>query len=403
MVHFALQTATFGFVFGQYLLLVRQAFGWSTFAISTSFSSSQLIAGVISPGHGWLIDRFSPRNVTRLGVVMFGGGFVLLPLVNQFWQFFAVVLIIVLGTSFAGFLTLQVAIANWFRRNRGKAMAISSMGVGLGGLMAPIVAWSLVTHGWRPTAFGTGIAVFLIGMPAAHFIRTRPEDMGLVPDGGHADAGDTESARRDPGVVDFTVREALADRAFWFVGIGHGVALIAVFIVMVHLVPHLVDDAGWSKISAQTLLTVVTFSQLGGQLVGGYLGDRYSKIRIAGIAMLAHAAGMLVFSLSTMLPFVVLAALLHGTGWGLRGPLMMAIRADYYGRRNFGKIAGYANVMVMIGPLIGPSLGGAMNDAFGDYRGAFMLVALITGLGSLLFFFARKPPLPQRLRDEAAA
>lgn len=393
---FALQTAVFGFVFGQYLLQVRNMFGWTTFAISTSFSVSQLIAGAIGPLHGWLIDKIGPRNVTRIGVILFGFGFLLLPAINHFWQFCALVLTIVLGTSLAGFLTLQVAIANWFRRNRGKAMAISSMGVGVGGVTAPVVAWAIVSYGWQPTALVTGVLVLLIGLPSAHFVRSNPEDMGLLPDGDTRTEGQSGSALLVPPTADFTVSEALADRAFWFVSVGHGVALIAVFLVMVHLVPHLVDGAGWSRVSAQTLLTLVTFSQLGAQLVGGYLGDRYSKTRLAGIAMLGHAGGMLLLAVSTDSLMVILAALLHGAAWGLRGPLMMAIRADYYGRTHFGKIAGYANVLVMLGPLVGPMIGGAMNDAFGNYRGAFLLVAAITAAGSLLFFFARKPPIPIR-------
>ena len=99
---------------------------------------------------------------------------------------------------------------------------------------------------------------------------------------------------------------------------------------------------------------------------------------------------------------VVLAAMLHGLSWGTRGPLMMSLRADYYGRRHFGQIAGYSNVIVMIGPLIGPTFAGAMEDVFGNYQGAFLLIGVVVGIGSLFFFAARKPPVPERLRARAA-
>ena len=95
------------------------------------------------------------------------------------------------------------------------------------------------------------------------------------------------------------------------------------------------------------------------------------------------------------------AALLHGLAWGTRGPLMMAIRADFYGRRHFGQIAGYSNILVMLGPLIGPSLAGWMFDQYGDYTGAFLAVAVVVALGALLFLGSRKPPLPRRLRTAA--
>ena len=396
--------AAFGFTFGQYLLRFEEQFGWSKFAISSAFSLSQLAAGLLSPAHGWLIDRFSPRALVRAGLVMLGGGFMLLPLASTFPVMLAIILLMSLGMNLAGWLTLTTVTTRWFRRKRALALGLSSTGIGLAGVLSPIVAWSLTTHGWRPTAFFTGVAMLAIGFPLAQLLRGYPEQHGLLPDGDGApkprEGG--QAVREDPDVFDFTVGEAMRDRSFWYVSLGHGVALIAVFTVLVHLVPHLVEGLGWSETSAQAMLTLVTVTSIVGQVGGGYVGDRYNKARMAGMCMLAHAAAMLVLVFAESGVVIGAAALLHGLAWGTRGPLMMAIRADYYGRRHFGKIAGYSNVMVMFGPLIGPTLAGAMNDATGDYRGAFVVVAVIVAVGSLFFFLSRKPPVPARLRARTA-
>ncbi len=396
--------AAFGFTFGQYLLRFEAQFGWSKFAISSAFSLSQLAAGLLSPVHGWLIDRFSPKALVRVGIVTLGGGFMALPLTSTFPVFLAIVLVMSLGMNLAGWLTLTTVTTRWFRRRRALALGLSSTGIGLAGVLSPIVAWSLTTHGWRPTAFWTGVAILAIGLPLAQLLRGYPEQHGLLPDGARASSPGASGGPREPEAQqDFTVGEALRDRSFWYVSLGHGVALIAVFTVLVHLVPHLVEGHGWSETSAQAMLTLVTVTSIAGQVGGGYIGDRYNKSRMAAFCMLAHAAAMAMLVVAESGYVIAAAALLHGLAWGTRGPLMMAIRADFYGRRHFGKIAGYSNVMVMFGPLIGPTLAGAMNDYFGDYRSAFLVVAAIVGAGSLFFFLARKPPTPARLQRMAEA
>ncbi len=397
--------AAFGFTFGQYLLRFEEQFGWSKFAISSAFAASQLVAGVLGPAHGWLLDRFSPRSVARVGVLIMGGGFMLLPVANSFPLFLAIILLMSLGMNLAGWMTLTTVITRWFRRKRAFALGLSSTGIGVAGVLSPIVAWSLTTHGWRPTAFATGVALIIIGMPLAQLLRGYPEQHGLLPDG--ARAGNPQTAGAAPMAPgdqnDFTVGEAMRDRSFWYVALGHGIAVIAVFTVLVHLVPHLVEGLGWSETSAQAMLTLVTVTSIVGQVGGGFIGDRYNMTRIAAFCMLGHALGMGILALAPNGFVIGVAALIHGLAWGTRGPLMIAIRADFYGRRHFGKIVGYSNIVVMLGPLVGPTFAGAMSDRFGDYSGAFLAVAVVVAMGSVFFFFARKPPVPARLRPSTAS
>jgi MFS family permease len=75
----------------------------------------------------------------------------------------------------------------------------------------------------------------------------------------------------------------------------------------------------------------------------------------------------------------------------MRGPLMHALRADYFGRRAIGTILGVSGAIVAIGQITGPMLAGALADRTGDYRVAFTLIALLVSAGSLAFVFARRP------------
>jgi MFS family permease len=394
--------SSFTFTFGQYLRQLQSGLGWSVAAISAVFSISQLVQGLISPVQGALIDRYGPRTVSRAGFVLLSASFLLLSATHHFWVFIVAVMGLSIGAGLSSFLTVNTAIARWFRRRRALAMGIGSVGQGVGGAIAPIVAWSIVTHGWRPTAFGTGLAVLLIGVPLAQLLRGRPEDYGMRPDG---DAAPVEGQAPKPGTVDtdhdFTVREALSDRSFWLVSIGHALALVSVFAVMVHIVNHLSGSLGWKETTAQGLFSVVTLTSILGQVGGGWLGDRFSKTRLAAFCMVGHGSAMLIFAFAESTPLIVGAAMVHGLAWGVRGPLMMAIRADFYGRRSFGTIMGYSNIIVMLGPLAGPAIAGALYDVQGDYRMAFLVVAGIAAAGTAAFVLSRKPPLPTRLREGA--
>ena len=400
-----LSGAAFGFTFGQYLLKIEGEFGWSNFAISGTYSASLFLAGVLSPLHGWLLDHLSPRSLMMAGIAVFGVGFALLSFTETFASFFIVIMLMSVGSNLSGWLTLTTVTTRWFRRKRSFALGISSTGIGLAGVLSPIIAWSLDTHGWQATAMGSALAVLAIGIPLSYVLRGYPEDYGLRPDGDAAPPPPAEGAApaRPPDEEDFTAAEAMRDRSFWFVSLGHGIALIAVFVVLVHLPKHMVEGLGWSPTSAQNVVALVTVMAIVGQIGGGYLGDRYNKTRMAALCMLAHAASMLLLALTSSGALAVGAAVLHGLAWGTRGPLMMSIRADYYGRRHFGQIAGYSNVMVMLGPLAGPTFAGRMEDAFGDYSGAFLAMGLFVGVSSLLFFGARKPPAPRRIRAAALA
>ncbi len=93
---------------------------------------------------------------------------------------------------------------------------------------------------------------------------------------------------------------------------------------------------------------------------------------------------------------VVAYALLHGSAWGLRGPFMQAIRADYFGRSAIGMILGLSFMIVVLGQIGGAMISGILADATGNYRAGFTVVALLAGLGSVFFLLAKRPVPPVR-------
>ena len=113
--------------------------------------------------------------------------------------------------------------------------------------------------------------------------------------------------------------------------------------------------------------------------------------------MIVHGIALFILANATsMIPVYVFAAL-HGTAWGIRGPMMATIRADYFGRSSYATIMGFSSLVVMLGMTFGPLFAGFMSDIFGGYKTGFIIIAIITGASSCFFFFTKKPALPIRL------
>jgi len=389
-----LQAALMTQAFGAYVAVLQEERGWSKTALSGAAALQQMEVAILGPVIGWIIDRFGPQSIIRIGVVVFGAGLMLLSFTDTLAAFYGAFIVIALGSSLCGFFPVNVALINWFDRWRARALSSMSFALALGGISVPLVAWSLQSLGWRATAFGSGVIAIAVGLPLALVMRRRPEDHGEVMDGGAAPRLEKKADSPISGARDFTAREALRTPAFWLLSLGHGFALFVVHAVTVHSITHMNQGLGYSVAQASLVYTLLTFSQVGGVLLGWAIGDRYEKRLIAAACMLAHMTALLLLAYAVNVPMVLAFAVLHGAAWGLRGPFMQALRADYFGRSAIGMILGLSFMIVVIGQVGGPMIAGILADLTGNYRAGFTILALLAGLGSLFFVLAKRPRHP---------
>jgi sugar phosphate permease len=384
--------------YGAYVVLLQDEFGWSKALVAGAFALTRVESGILGPLQGWLADKYGPRAVLRVGTVIFGIGFMLFSQIDTLIGFYVTFALIAVGSSLGGFATVMVSLVNWFNRNRSKAVAISQIGHSLGGFLVPLVILCLEGFGWRTTAFLSGILVLVLGLPAVQFVRHRPSDIGEMPDGDPValdDDGNERSSVFDAS-RDFTAREAMRTRSFWLISFGHASALLTVSAVMVHVVPHLTEGLDYSLAQAGLVIALITVFQMTGQLSGGYLGDKLNKQVICIFCMVAHAVGLVLVAYATNFAMVFAFAVLHGLAWGTRGPLMVALRADYFGPSSFGTIMGFSSLIVMLGMSTGPIFAGLMADIYGNYELGFMILAAGSFLGSFCFLAATPPAPPVR-------
>lgn len=385
----------FAHSFAAYVVELKTEFGWSNTVLSVAFALTRMESGILGPLQGWLADRFGPRVVLIGGTLLFGGGLMLFSFTWSIASYYGSVLLIALGASLGGFATLMVALVNWFNRHRSKAIAGSQLGYAAGGLALPLMALSIENFGWRPTAFVSGFIVLAICLPLSMLVRHRPEDIGEQVDGAPPPEpilGQKNLAPKQ--YAEFTAKEAIRTSAFWLLSLGHAFALLAVSAVLLHAIPHLTIGMHYSLVEAAWFMSIVMGCQIVGQILGGYLGDKYDKRFICIACMAGHTSALLLLAYASNVLMIVAFAVIHGVAWGARGPLMVALRADYFGTRAFGMIMGISSLVVMFGMMGGPIVGGVLSDYYGNYVNAFAILGMVSLLGAICFYFATPPAPP---------
>ncbi|MEM7272553.1 MAG: MFS transporter [Actinomycetota bacterium] len=394
----AMQSGLITQAYGNYAVLLERQFGWSKTAFSAAFSLMRAESGLLGPAQGWALDRCGPRWVMPVGAVLTGAGMIGLSQIETLWHFFVALGVAAVGASLSGFLSVTSATVRWFERHRAKALSLSGTGFAIGGIVTPGVVWILRTFGWRWTAALSGVAIVAVSLPLIRLFGQDPADRGE-----HVDGIDPETVERLPraeGVSDihFTAGQAIRTRAFWMISLGHATALLVVGSVIAHLSLYLTSEQGFGLQEASFVGGAMPLMQFVGQIGGGVLGDRMNKRVLASGAMIGHMVGLLLLTYATARWMIWLFVPLHGLSWGVRGPLMQALRADYFGSTSFAKIMGVSSMIVMMGMMGGPLVAGILADRTGSYRLGFTALALLAGLGMLFFVFAT-PPKPPAAAD----
>ncbi len=180
-----------------YFLPVSRDLGVSRTSLSFVFALRSLESGFDGPLMGYLVDRFGPRFMVRIGVVLAGLGFILLYFTNSYFTFLLVFIgVLALGFS-AGFTHPFMAVINqWFSRRRALAMNLIHVGTEIGGaLLTPLIALVVLNVWWREAALLSGVLILAVVSPLALLIRNSPESMGLSPN----PPKDTDGRREDSG------------------------------------------------------------------------------------------------------------------------------------------------------------------------------------------------------------
>ncbi len=383
--------------FSSYLGPLQRDFGWSRAVLAGPRSVTQVQNSVLGPIEGFLIDKFGPRSIVTIGVIILGLGFILFGLTHSLWLYYLASIVIALGTGFQGLLIMSVAVNNWFRRKRTIAQSIMLLGFSLAGVIGvPALVITQTSLGWRESAIGSGLIVWIVGIPCSMLLRTKPETYGLLPDGDGLMEGYQTDEGSSPPIVeyDFTLRQALSTQAFWLVAIGSAIGNLGMGAAQVHLFLHLEQGLNLERSTAALVWMVASLCNIPSRLLGGFLGDRFPKNMLVGFATLSMALSVFVLGIADGLRMAFLYAVLYGIGWGMRTPVMNALQGEYFGRQSQGIIRGWLQSLSVPFTIAAPVLAGYAADVQGNYRMTFIVTAFVMLIGAIFIFLASRPSPP---------
>jgi len=388
---------------GVFLKPLTADLGVSRGVFSLLRSGESLISASLSPLVGSMVDRHGGRWLMTFGALVVGIGFLMLSQVEAFWQFLCVRWALHIGDAFMAYLVVNVAISRWFIRKRGRAIAFASMGVGFAKMGIPIFAASLIAwFGWRMAwaAFGILTLTLVVG-PAAVYMRRRPEDMGLHPDGvsGPLDGASPskgQSQRLPPhhrtlaDEVVWSRPEAVRTRTFWLIVTCLIFANVGAAGLNLHLFAYVSDTSG-SQMVAASVLSTLAFTQLAFPLIWGFIAERV-EIRLAlMMKFLIQGAGLLLAITTGSLVPLYFGFFLYGIGISGGMVLPDLLWAHYFGRLSLGSIRGLGLLMVQSISAVGPPFFGFLFDITGSYFLPFTLLIAALTISAILCLIMSPP------------
>lgn len=397
-------TFAFSSTLSIFLKPITEELGVSRGAFSLIRTFEIGVAAIIVPLLGPWIDRHGGRGIIVLGVLMEGTGLLLSSLVQSFWQFVLVrCSLVIAGEALLGSLVINVTIAQWFVRKRGRAMGIANLGTGIAKFSIPLVAASLfVLIGWRGTwaVFGA-IAPLLVVVPALIFVRRSPEDVGLRPDGEpeHAihnnpatthEASSASQIRTLSTDAVWTRSEVLRLPTFWLLVATFGIASVGIAGLNLHIFSY-VTDIGYSPLIAASFMSTIALTQLGSTLIWGMLADRFDIRKVSCIQFLIQGVGLVTAITSGQIHFTYLGFFLYGTGLAGSFVLREVIWANFFGRTSLGTVRGLSLFFSHLFAASGAPFFGFLHDKTGSYNLSFILFSCALFVSALLILLAKTP------------
>jgi MFS family permease len=367
--------ATALFSFGLFVIPMSNDLGFSRSLIGWVVAVRLISGGLSSYLIGRLLDRYGPRMIIAITGLIAGLSILALSSISQIWQFFVLFAVLGLtGLTAPGNLLTSVPVAKWFVKKRGKAMAIATTGLAVGGLAIPPIHQLLIDSiGWRGTWVISGLITILVIVPISLvFLRRQPEDMGLHPDGITVQH-ETEDLKDDTKEVIWTVKEAFRTKALWLLILGFTLANLSMGGFLLHRVPYWVEKGFEDNLVAFSMSAdAVAFGLF--IMLGGMLLDRFPARYVVGSATLLQAFAIVLTILGQDTLGLFSSGILWGIGSGVSILVQIYIWAAYFGRAFLGSIRGLVLPIFLVAQGISVPMIGYIYDQTGSYNNAWWLV-----------------------------
>jgi sugar phosphate permease len=343
-------------------------FGGSRAAVTSGNAFAKIIIGPLFGFlAGWIIDRFGPRRLMMVGILM--GGFALIGLsqMTALWMFYFFYLFNALGYVCGGPLPNQVLLSRWFDKSRGKAMGFAYIGIGVGGMVVPQLArWLNSQFGWQRALMTLGVLMIVIAIPMVWIVKEQPE-------------GYKTSVAAAPLPIGYILKQP----AFYLLAIGSMCSIGAVGGTNQHLKLFMSVDLKYSQEMAANVISLVLASSIAGRLMMGWLADRLPKkyVMLLIYTLVSAAIPLLYFVSAPNVIYVF--AVVFGVAFGGDYMIIPLMAAELFGLKVMGRVMGVILTADGVAEALAPMLVGYLHDRSKNYANGFAALIILAALGAI--------------------
>lgn len=371
-----------------YDFFVREL-GWTRAQVTSGNAFAKLVIGPIFGFlAGIVVDRFGPRRLMLVGILLAGIAPIGLGGTTTLFAFYTFYLMNALGYVTGGPLPNQVMLSRRFDAGRGRAMGIAYLGIGVGGALVPLLAHALTEAlGWRAALQILGLLMIGIAFPFAFFLREPPAT-------GTQAAAAAHPAAATPGAD--SILDVLRQPAFYLLALGSMASIGAVGGTTQNLKLYFAMDRGMAQGRVAELISLVLVGSIAGRLLMGFLADRWSKKRVMLLVYLIVAMTIPLLWAAPSPATLRAAAVLFGIGLGGDYMIIPLMAAELFGLRRMGRVMGIVLTADGVAEAVVPMAVATLRDRSSSYGPGFALLVSLAVLGALAVSLLprRKAPAP---------
>ncbi|MCA9041249.1 MAG: MFS transporter [Planctomycetaceae bacterium] len=362
---------------------------------SAAYTLATLVGGFCLPFIGRMLDKQGARVMLPLVAILLGLACYSMSLVTGLLGL--CLCFTAIRSLGQGTLTLISTwmVSEWFAKRRGIATGLISVGGTLSVLLIPQMnRWVISNYDWRTGWIVCGaLVVVSLVVPSLLFVRNRPEDIGLYPDGAPGPVAAMEAQEKQelkkpepqlllPDEESFELSEAIRSAAFWKVAMVLGVSAM----LGTGLIFHQVSMLEERQISTEWAVNLIGFQAIIAtlaSLISGYMCDK-NLIRAAlVIAMFSLTASVLVLLMMPAAWFAIFYSGCLGFQGGTLRSAGTVVWPNYFGRLHQGSVRGMALSIQIYAAALGTLPLAFSKDFFGTYWYGlifFLILPLFAGL-----------------------
>jgi MFS family permease len=397
----AFMTGAGTWAFSLFVKPMTEEMGWSRSAFFGALTVRSIVSGIVAPFIGPVQDSLrGPRRLMFLTVFGMTIGMSAMYWVNSLLMFYLLFGIVgTLMTVGGADMLINAVLPKWFIRRRATALTIASAGQGAGPLLFPVIVSAVIDGwGWRTAWVGVGGAAFVLLFPLAFAVRTRPEDIGLHPDG---DSASTSAAivKRPARERSFTRGEAMREPSMWLINLSTALFVMGVTGLQTNWLLYF-EDIGFASTTAALSASAFGIGSFSSRFLWGLLAYRYHVRLLMAVATSLTALSVLLLFQIESVWMMMAVALLNGLMLGGNFVMRPLIVANYFGRDHLGAIGGVMRPLQIAGSATGPLAVAGLFELSGDWHMAFGFVIAIWAVSALSIAVAMPP---RRQPTEASA